>query len=200
MVTGEETLAKIKEQRDLNYESQIDRWNDCLKQWEAEGKIGMKPKKPSKMDVSAFNDYVIDFYTPSEWIKCQLADVLFGLTDYHANGSYEVLKENVTLFDQEDYAVMIRATNFEKKDFSKDLKYINEHAYNFLSKTKLYGGEILVGKIRNAGKIYLMPDLKRKASLSMNLFAISVDQKNILSKFLYYQLKNFYQERNFIIC
>ncbi len=198
LVTGEDTLTKIKEYRDINYKSQIDEWTENLKQWEADGKIGIKPKKPSRIDVSAFDDYVIDFYTPSEWIKCQLADVLFGLTDYHANGSYEILKENVTLFDQEDYAVMIRATNFEKKDFSKDLKYINEHAYNFLSKTKLYGGEILVGKIGNAGKIYLMPDLKRKASLAMNLFAIRVDQKNILSKFLYYQLKNFYQEKEIL--
>lgn len=193
--TGEETLTKIKEYRDLNYESQIDVWKECLKHWDDEGKIGMKPKKPSKLDVSAFDNYAVDFYTPKEWVKCQLADVLFGLTDYHANGSYEILKENVTLSNQEDYAVMIRATNFEKNNFSKDMKYISEHAYNFLSKTKLHGGEILIGKIGNAGRIYIMPDLKRKASLAMNLFALIVDQKNILSKFLYYQLKNFYQEK-----
>lgn len=193
--TGEETLTKIKNYRDANYESQIDVWKDLLKDWDNEGKIGMKPKKPSKLDVSAFDDYAVDQYTPKDWIKCQLADVLYGLTDYHANGSYEILKENVTLSDQEDYSVMIRATNFEKNDFSKDMKYIDEHAYNFLSKTKLHGGEILIGKIGNAGKVYLMPNLKRKASLAMNLFALIVDQKNILSKFLYYQLKNFYQEK-----
>ena len=193
--TGEETLTIIKNYRDANYESQIGTWKYLLKNWDDEGKIGMKPKKPSKLDVSAFDDYAVDFYTPKNWVKCQLADVLYGLTDYHANGSYEILKENVTLSDQEDFSVMIRATNFEKNDFSKDMKYIDEHAYNFLSKTKLHGGEILIGKIGNAGKVYLMPNLKRKASLAMNLFALIVDQKNILSKFLYYQLKNFYQEK-----
>ena len=69
----------------------------------------------------------------------------------HLNKYYEILKENVTLSDQEDYSVMIRATNFEKNDFSKDMKYIDEHAYNFLSKTKLHGGEILIGKIGKIG-------------------------------------------------
>lgn len=193
LTTGEETLIKIKENRNSRYISKLNDWKEKVAQWKLDGEIVKKPKKPSELDVSVFDNYKVNFHTPNEWARCQVADVISSLTDYHANGSYEILKENVTLLDQPDYALMIRATNFEKNDLVKDLKYISEHAYNFLSKTKLYGGEILIGKIGNAGKVYLMPTLNKKASLAMNLFAINVEF--ILSKFLYYQLKNFDQER-----
>ena len=60
---------------------------------------------------------------PNEFIR--LGDVIELLTDYHANGSYEKLNENVTLLNSEDYAVMIRTTNFEKNDYrGKGVKYI----------------------------------------------------------------------------
>ncbi len=79
--------------------------------------------------------------------KIKLGDSLTVLTDYHANGSYERLRENVTLLDVPNYAVMIRTTNFEKGDFEDDLKYIDEHAYNFLAKSKVHPGDILMNKI-----------------------------------------------------
>ncbi|TXL02222.1 restriction endonuclease subunit S, partial [Methylococcaceae bacterium CS2] len=61
----------------------------------------------------------------------KLGSLLELLTDYHANGAYKKLKENVDLLDEPDYAVMIRTTNFEQNDFDSSLKYITEHAYNF---------------------------------------------------------------------
>jgi len=73
-----------------------------------------------------------------EWQEVKAGDILEVLTDYHANGSYEKLKENVTLLDEPDYAIMIRTTNFENNDFEKNLKYVNEHAYEFLSKSKVF--------------------------------------------------------------
>lgn len=191
--TAEELLKKIKEERQNHYNLQIEDWKKAVKVWEKNGKVDKKPRKLSKLDTSVISDYKAEFNTPVNWSKCQIADVISDLTDYHANGSYEVLKSNVTLSDMPDYAIMVRATNFEKKDFKKDLKYVNEHGYNFLSKSKLYGSEILIGKIGNAGRVYLMPILNRKASLAMNLFAMRI--KLISSWFLYYQLKNFHQEK-----
>ncbi len=49
----------------------------------------------------------------------KLGDILEVLTDYHSNGSYKTLKENVTLLEQPNFAIMIRTTNFEKNDFKK---------------------------------------------------------------------------------
>lgn len=100
------------------------------------------------------------------------------LTDYHANGSYEVLKEHVELLDKNNYALMVRTTDLERSDFHTDVKYINESAYNFLEKTKIYGGEIIVNKIgTNAGNVYLMPFLDRKVSLGMNQFMLKTNSK-----------------------
>ncbi|RVT47661.1 restriction endonuclease subunit S, partial [Acinetobacter indicus] len=104
--------------------------------------------------------------------KVRLGDLIEVLTDYHANGAYKKLKENVELLDDEDYALMVRTTNFENNDFNDSVKYINEHAYNFLEKSKVYPNDLIMNKIANAGSIYLMPDLQRPVSLAMNLFLI----------------------------
>lgn len=129
------------------------------------------------------------FEMKTDWRHCCLGDVLRVLTDYHANGSYKVLKNNVTLLEEPNYAIMIRSTNFEKNDFKDDLKYIDKHAYDFLKKSQLFGGEVLMGKIGNAGRVYYMKDLGRPMSLAMNMFAMRfIDE--IDSKFVYYYLSS----------
>lgn len=118
-----------------------------------------------------------------------LGDLLETLTDYHANGAYEKLKENVTLLDEENYAVMIRTTNFENNNFSQNLKFITEDAYKFLKKSKVYPGDLIMNKIANAGSIYLMPDLCRPVSLAMNLFLLRIDPAKANPVYVYIYLK-----------
>lgn len=118
-----------------------------------------------------------------------LGDCLTVLTDYHANGAYEKLKENVTLLDTPDYAVMIRTTNFENEDFNENLKYISEHSYHFLAKSKVYPGDILMNKIANPGSSYRMPNLGRPVSLAMNLFLLRTDATRLDQTYAYYWLK-----------
>jgi len=126
--------------------------------------------------------------------KVRLGDLIEVLTDYHANGAYKKLKENVELLDDEDYALMVRTTNFENNDFHDSVKYINEHAYNFLDKSKVYPNDLIMNKIANAGSIYLMPDLKRPVSLAMNLFLIRVNEKlaNPIYVYLYLKINEHY--------
>ncbi|MGR5472064.1 restriction endonuclease subunit S [Vibrio astriarenae] len=124
-----------------------------------------------------------------QYNKVALGDLLLVLTDYHANGAYKKLKENVELLDEEDFALMVRTTNFENNDFSSSLKFISEHAYNFLEKSKVYGGDLIMNKIANAGSIYLMPDLKCPVSLAMNLFLIRVDETKANPVYVYIYLK-----------
>lgn len=113
--------------------------------------------------------------------------IIETLTDYHANGSYKLLKEHVELLDNDGYAWMIRSTDFEN-NFKNSFKYINKNAYNFLEKTKIYGNEIIMSKIGNAGKIYLMPVVNRPVSLAMNLFLIRVKDKCAISSYVYHFL------------
>lgn len=119
-----------------------------------------------------------------KWEKSSIGNLIDVLTDYHANGSYKILKKNVELKDNEDYALMVRATDLEN-DFKTDLKYISENAYNFLSKTKIYGDEIIMPKIGTIGSVYLMPFLNKPSSLAMNIFLIRCNPKKALNKFLF---------------
>jgi len=119
----------------------------------------------------------------------KLGDLIDVLTDYHANGAYKKLKENVELLDKPNYAVMIRTTNFEQNTFDSSLKYITEHAYNFLEKSKVYPNDIIMNKIANAGSSYLMPDLGLPVSLAMNLFLIRADIDKVNPVYLYTYLK-----------
>lgn len=119
----------------------------------------------------------------------ELGEVVDTLTDYHANGSYKLLKQHVDLKEQEDFAWMVRSTDFEKK-FKNDKRYITEHAYNYLTKSKLFGGEIIMSKIGNAGKVYFMPETDRPCSLAMNLFLIRLDSSKANNEYIYRYLNS----------
>lgn len=106
-------------------------------------------------------------------------NILFGsiidvLTDFHANGSYESIAKVFALLDTKNYAYMVRTTDLEKKDYESDVKYITQDCYNYLSKSQLYGGELLINKIGNPGESYIMPKLDYPSSLGMNLFMIRI--------------------------
>ena len=127
-----------------------------------------------------------DIYEIDEYLEC--------LTDYHSNGSYESLRDNVTLLDSPNYALMVRTTDLENNNFEKDVKYIDEHAYNYLEKSKVFGGEIIINKIGSAGKVYLMPFLNKPVSLAMNQFLLRFDQNKVNHIFLYNLLSTPYME------
>lgn len=123
-----------------------------------------------------------------EFNQITLGDYIETLTDYHANGSYKILKENIDLKKVPDYAIMIRTLNFERSDFKRDLIYLNEREYNYLKKTKVYPNDILMNKIANPGSVYLMPDLNVPVSLAMNLFLIRFNNE-INQVFMFYLMK-----------
>lgn len=70
---------------------------------------------------------------------------------------------------------MVRSTDLENLDFSCEVKYVDKHAYNYLKKSKLYGGELLINKIGNPGRCYLMPKLEQPVTLGMNLFLVRIN-------------------------
>lgn len=119
----------------------------------------------------------------------ELGSIIEVLTDYHANGSYEVLRDNVELKDSEDFAWMVRSTDFEK-GFQNEKRYITKPAYYFLKKSQVFGGDIIMSKIGNAGKVYLMPEVTRPCSLAMNLFLIRLDNDRASNAYVYHFLKS----------
>ena len=137
-----------------------------------------------------FGDPMFD----SRWPMVNFGEVIEILTDYHANGSYEILRDHVRLLSKKDYALMVRTTDLENNEFVKDVNYITKEAYEFLEKSKVFGGEIIINKIGSAGNVYLMPNLNRPVSLGMNAFLLRFKHE-ANSIFIYYLLLSSYGER-----
>ena len=128
----------------------------------------------------------------------QLDNVIDVLTDFSANGSYKSIADNFTLLDQPDYAYMVRTTDLEKQDFVNDVKYVDEHSYEFLSKSKVYGGELLINKIGSPGKTYIMPTLNKPVSLGMNLFMVKLKKDTDFDEKFLWAYFNSYHGKNMI--
>lgn len=122
--------------------------------------------------------------------KAHMGDYMTLLTDFSSNGSYKTLDSGVTMYDEPNYAWMVRTTDLESGDMSS-IKYIDEKAYELLSKSKIYGGEIIMSKIGSAGKVYLMPEIDMPASLGRNAFMFRYDDR-INVRFLFEQLVSEY--------
>ncbi|MDN5501513.1 MAG: restriction endonuclease subunit S [Shewanella sp.] len=127
---------------------------------------------------------------PKGWDIATLGDEIEYIGDIGSNGSNDNVSQNLDMKDEEDYAVMIRTTNLNANDFTNNLKYISEKAYNYFSKSKIYGGEIIMNKIGSAGKFWIMPDLQRPVSLGLNQLMIRL--KNANAWFIYYYLSTDY--------
>jgi len=132
------------------------------------------------------------FELPVRWEWCRLEGVMDYLTDYHANGAYEKLKNNVQLLDEPNFAIMLRTTNFHHKSRLK-YKYITRHAYDFLSKSKVYPEDVIMNKIADPGAVFFVDDRKRPMSLAMSLFLLRFNQQYIASKYVYFYLKATYE-------
>ncbi len=82
---------------------------------------------------------------PKDWELKTLGELVSILTDYTANGSFASLKENVTYFNEPNFAALVRTTDLKKKNSIPE-RFTDKRGYEFLKKSALYGGEIINGK------------------------------------------------------
>lgn len=114
-----------------------------------------------------------------------LGNICTTVTDYVANGSFKALKENVSHKNAQDgYAILIRLADYRNK-FKGPFEYIDRHGYNFLSKTKLYGNEIIISNVgAHLGTVFRTPTLGTPMSLGPN--AILLKTKYIDDYYYYF--------------
>jgi len=131
-----------------------------------------------------------EFENDGEWVEKKLNYYLELLTDFEANGSFADVKANVNVFDEPNYAWYVRATDLEKESNSDSIKYVDEHSYNFLNKTKLLGGELLITKRGEIGKVYMYKPFKElPATVAPNLYLLKLNEK-AEPKFFYFHFTN----------
>lgn len=122
---------------------------------------------------------------PEGWKVGRIKDIIDVLTDFTANGSFADLAKNVKYIDDEDYARLIRLTDL-RDNLNNAGVFVDENSYSYLSKSKLFGGEILVANVgAYAGLFCEMPMINKPATLGPNMFLLKPNKK-MLSKYLYY--------------
>ncbi len=130
---------------------------------------------------------------PSSWFISDLRRGIDFLTDFEANGSFSDVKKNVDLDSEDKYAWYLRATDLQngRIGLTTGNRTVDEKAYQFLKKTALDGGELLVAKRGEIGKVYLVPELNCKATLAPNLYLIRLNQRLNPRFSLYWFLSSF---------
>lgn len=120
------------------------------------------------------------------WDFKKVSDAASLVTDYVANGSFADLAKNVVYKEDEDYAVLIRLVDYNN-NFKGPFVFIDQSAYEFLAKSKLYGDEIIIANVGAVGTVFKCPHLKYKMSLAPNSIMVKFKGDN---DFYYYWLSS----------
>lgn len=122
---------------------------------------------------------------PKDWVVTKLNRAVGVITDYVASGSFADLAENVTYLDNPDYAMLIRVADLSG---TKDKPvYIDKKAYDFLSNSNLFGGEVILSNIGSVGSVYIYHKMYEYASLAPNSIMLNKSDDN---RFVYYWFMN----------
>lgn len=91
--TPEQLLAYIQTERETRYQQQLNDWKQAVKDWEAKGKEGKKPRKPQITILKKETVANGLFKVPSNWAWCQFGSLYemisgfaFKKADYSSGG------------------------------------------------------------------------------------------------------------------
>ncbi|TXB60617.1 restriction endonuclease subunit S [Phaeodactylibacter luteus] len=185
--TAEELLAQIQAERERYYEQQLAEWKQAVADWEAEGKVGKKPRKPGKLKPIGIESPI---QKDNQWTEIDLEKVADAIDPQPSHR---------TPPKKEGGIPYISIANFDKEtgkiDFAGarkvDRKVLEEH----IARYKLKKGDFVIGKIGTIGKPFFVPE-ERFFSLSANLVLVC-SLKTILPKYLFYLCSSPYIEQQF---
>ena len=123
---------------------------------------------------------------PENFSVVKVGSLKMLVTDYVANGSFVSLKENVTLYQEPNYAYFIRNTDLKSGSFEV---FVDQHSYEFLSKSTLYGGEIIISNVGDVGSVFLCPKLDGPMTLGNNIIMLRPED-DTLRYYLYIWFKH----------
>ncbi len=126
--------------------------------------------------------------------KYKISDLNLTVSDHVANGSFKSLKQGVHYFDSRNYALFLRNVDF-KNDLSGKLRYIDKPSYDFLKKSHLFGGEVVISNVADVGSVHRVPHLKTHMVVGNNqIFLKSEDRR--LTDYLYLYFKSKYGQHD----
>ncbi|MBS4313093.1 N-6 DNA methylase [Campylobacter vulpis] len=107
------------------------------------------------------------------------------VTDYVANGSFASLKQNVQYLNEKDYAILVRLKDYSS-GWNGNYIYVNEKAYNFLEKSKLEVGDVVMCNVGSVGICFKVPDLGQPMTLASNSILIKPSTNRLNNNFMFY--------------
>ena len=78
---------------------------------------------------------------PNKYDTVSFIDIVEYMGDIGSNGANKVVVDHLDMKGKEDYAMMVRFTNFTKNDFTDDVKYVSKEAYDFFKKSQIFRSE-----------------------------------------------------------
>jgi type I restriction enzyme S subunit len=130
----------------------------------------------------------------NDWTETTLGEILDVISDYTANGSFESLKSMVTYYNETNYAVLVRTTDLGKDVFVPQ-RFTDKKGYKYLSKTSLFGGEIVIANVGSLGKVFRVPKFDSPMTLAPNTYLLKF-KDSICEDFIFQWLstKEFYSK------
>ena len=113
---------------------------------------------------------------PEDFAVVKIGSLPMLVTDYVANGSFASLKANVNLYQEPNYAYFIRNTDLKSGTFGV---FVDQHSYEFLSKSTLYGGEIIISNVGDVGSVFLCPKLDGRMTLGNNIIMLRPEDAHL---------------------
>ncbi|WP_297143357.1 restriction endonuclease subunit S, partial [uncultured Prevotella sp.] len=125
-----------------------------------------------------------------EWEKHELNDICETITDFVAAGSFASLRENVTYYQEDNYAQLVRTIDLKNNFSNNEFVYVDKGAYDFLWRVQLKEPNIVLPNIgANIGeKYYVRPQNLPKDKNVLGPNAILLRSESNDTHFVYFRL------------
>jgi len=138
-----------------------------------------------KIIQTVFKSMFVDFDGQTKFVDSECGEIplgwgikrlgeVFNVTDYTANGSFAKLRENVTYSYIPDYAILVRQSDFNK-GWNGEYVYVDKHSYDFLKKSSLEKGDVVVSNIGSIGIVFRVPNLGMPMTSAPNVLVVKTD-------------------------
>jgi type I restriction enzyme S subunit len=118
------------------------------------------------------------------WQEVMIGDECL-VTDFVSSGSFASLRENVKYNYEKDYAVLVRTTDFAK-NWQKDFVYVSKDSFDFLRKSNLREGDVVISNVGAPGVTFKVPDLGQPMTLGPNAILVRTnDEERLRQDYIY---------------
>lgn len=136
----------------------------------------------------------ISNYLKTKKVKKQrIGDLDLTVSDHVANGSFKALKDNVTITEKPDFALFLRNVDL-KKDMNGEKRYVSEDAYKFLTKSRLFGHEVVISNVADVGSVHRVPKLNVPMVAGNNIIFLQ-STNEALTDWLYWYFSSIYGQQ-----